>query len=381
MRWNSLNGVPRGSKNGCGAIIRMRTVWVIFARNRSKVMGPPNSQLMSTDPHEHSAARRYLFLALKISVSLVLLVVLFRQIDVASLWTTVRRASIPWLLVALAIYSVNVLASTWRWHLLLEAQQVPVRRRSLLGSFLVALFFNNFLPSNIGGDVIRISDTSGPAQSTTRAAAVVLTDRALGLMALVFVAALGASAAGTVHPAALPIWPVWLWVGFIAGAAASAPAVLAPVGFGRLLRPLTVFHPEWVGNRIEKLTDVLTRFRSQPSALLGCFVWAIFVQLTIVVFYHCVGYALHLQLSFSDLAVIVPLSFVVQMLPVSVNGFGVREATFSFYFTRVGQPLESALLVSLVPQALIMLCSLAGAAVYMSRAHRRARSSGTAAAV
>jgi glycosyltransferase 2 family protein len=336
---------------------------------------------MSTDHHEHSAARRYLFLALKISVSLVLLVVLFRQIDVASLWTTVRRASIAWLLVALAIYGINVLASTWRWHLLLDAQQVPVRRRSLLGSFMVALFFNNFLPSNIGGDVIRISDTSGPAQSTTRAAAVVLTDRALGLMALVFVAALGATAAGTVHPAALPIWPVWLWVGFIAAAAASAPAVLAPVGFGRLLRPLTVFHPEWVGSRIEKLTDVLTRFRGKPSALFGCFVWAIFVQFTIVVFYFAVGYALHLSLAFSDLAVIVPLSFVVQMLPVSVNGFGVREATFSFYFTRVGQPLESALLISLVPQALIMLCSLGGAAVYMSRAHRRARGSGSAAVV
>ena len=44
-----------------------------------------------------------------------------------------------------------------------------------------------------------------------------------------------------------------------------------------------------------------------------------------------------------DLAVIVPLSFVVQMLPVSVNGFGVREATFSFYFTRIGLPIESAL--------------------------------------
>jgi len=56
------------------------------------------------------------------------------------------------------------------------------------------------------------------------------------------------------------------------------------------------------------------------------------------------------------------------MLPVSVNGFGVREATFSFYFTRIGQPIESALLVSLVPQALIMLFSLTGAAVYVWRA-------------
>src|SRR5262245_8240360 len=328
---------------------------------------------MLPDVREPPAARRHLFLALKIAVSVVLLVVLFRQIDVTRLWQPVRRASLAWLVVALGIYSVNLLVSTWRWHLLLHAQQVSVRRRWLFGSFLVATFFNNFLPSNIGGDVIRISDTAGPARSKTRAAAVVLTDRALGLMALVLAAAMGASLASAVHPAALPIWPMWLWAGFLVGAAASAPAVFAPAGVGRLLRPLTVFHPEWVGNRIDKLTDVLSRFKAQPGALASCFAWAIFVQVTMVVFYYAVAYALHLNLSLSDLAVIVPLSFVVQMLPVSVNGFGVREATFSFYFTRLGQPLESALLISLVPQALIMISSLAGAAVYVSRAPRRAR--------
>jgi len=330
---------------------------------------------MSPDEREPSAARRYLFLALKITVSLVLLVVLFRQIDFRELWEPVRRASLMWLFVALGIYYFNLLISTWRWHLLLDAQRVPVRRRSLLGSFMVANFFNNFLPSNIGGDVIRISDTAGPAQSTTRAAAVVLTDRALGLMALVFVSALGASVAASIHPAALPIWPVWLWAGFFVGALVSAPAVFAPDGFGRLLRPLTVFHQEWVSNRIEKVTDVLSRFRAKPVALASCFAWAIAVQVTLIAFYFAVSYALHLDLSISDLAVIVPLSFVTQMLPVSVNGFGVREATFSFYFTRVGQPLESALLISLVPQAIIMISSLAGAAVYLWRSHQRARTS------
>ena len=65
-----------------------------------------------------------------------------------------------------------------------------------------------------------------------------------------------------------------------------------------------------------------------------------------------------------------PLSFVVQMLPVSVNGFGVREATFSFYFTRVGLPIESALLVSLVATALVMLFSVIGAGVWFARGHR-----------
>ena len=324
---------------------------------------------MSSEQPEASSARRHVLLAVKIAVSIILLVLLFSKIDGARLWAIARQASLRWLGVALIIYSLNMLASTWRWHVLLTAQEVDVRRRWLLGSFLVASFFNNFLPSNIGGDFVRISDTAKAARSRTLAATVVLMDRVLGLMALILVAALGASAAGSMHPAAIPIWPVWLWAGLLAGAAASAPAVLAPVGFSRLLQPLTVFHPEWVGGRIETLTEVLIRFRSQLGAIARCFATAVFVQATMVVFYFAVAHALHLNVSLSDLAVIVPISFVVQMLPVSFGGFGVREATFSIYFSRIGQPIESAIAMSLVAQALIMLFSLTGASVYIAR-HR-----------
>jgi glycosyltransferase 2 family protein len=322
---------------------------------------------MSAEHPEASSARHYILLALKIVVSIVLLVLLFSKVDVARLWAIARQASVRWFGAALAIYSLNMIASTWRWHLLLDAQRVEVRRRWLLGSFLVASFFNNFLPSNIGGDFVRISDTAKPARSRTLAATVVLMDRVLGLIALVLVAAVGASAAGAVHPTVLPIWPVWLWAGLLAGAAAASPAVFAPAGFGRLLQPLTVFHPEWVGNRIETLTTVLTRFRARPGVLARCFATAVFVQAAMVAFYFAVAHALHLNVSLSDIAVIVPISFVVQMLPVSFGGFGVREATFSIYFSRIGQPIESAIAMSLVAQALIMLCSLTGAAVYVSR--------------
>jgi uncharacterized membrane protein YbhN (UPF0104 family) len=107
---------------------------------------------------------------------------------------------------------------------LLAAQEIDVPLRRLFGSFLVALFFNNFLPSNVGGDVIRITDTAKPAGSKTLATTIVLVDRGLGLLGLVLVAALGATAAGAVHPAALPIWPVWLWAGFLLAAAATDSA-------------------------------------------------------------------------------------------------------------------------------------------------------------
>jgi hypothetical protein len=196
-------------------------------------------------------------------------------------------------------------------------------------------------------------------------------DRIVGLIGLALVAAIGATvASGGGQNGPTPIWPAWLWAGFLAGTVTTAPALLAPAGVGRLLQPLTVIHPEWVGRRIEHVTGALLRFRESPSALLGCFGGAVFVQAASVLFYTAVAYALHVNITAWDLAVIVPVSAVVQMLPVSVNGLGVREATFSFYFTRLGLPIESALLVSLIAAGLVMLFSITGAAVWFARGHR-----------
>jgi len=326
---------------------------------------------MTTPPAERPAARRYGLMAAKLAVSVVLLAFLFSRIDVGSLWASARRASVPWLAAAVGIYLVNVLISVWRWRLLLEAQEIELPWRMLLGSFLVAAFFNNFLPSNIGGDVIRIADTAKAAGSKTLATTVVLTDRVIGLIGLVLVAAMGSTMAASVagHVPS-PIWPSWLWAGFFVATMATAPAVLAPSGVGRLLQPLTVIHPEWVGGRIDGVTAALARFRTRPGAIARCFTGAVLVQATIVLFFTAVAHALHVPVGPCDLAVVVPLSFVVQMLPVSVNGFGVREATFSFYFTRIGLSMESALLVSLVATGLGMLVSLLGAIVWFARGHR-----------
>jgi len=326
---------------------------------------------MTSDPTEPRAARRHVLLAVKLAVSIILLTILFSRIDSARLWTSARQASIVWLVAAIGIYFVQVLVSAWRWHLLLEAQHVELPRRTLLASYLVAIFFNNFLPSNIGGDVIRIRDTAKATGSKTLATTVILVDRVLGLIGLVLVAALGATMVAEIGGhGPMPIGPLWLWAGFVIAAMVSAPVVLAPDGVGRLLQPLTVFHPEWVGTRIENIIAALSRFRDRPSAIVSCFGGAVIVQATIVLFYIAVAYALHVRIAPWDLAVIVPLSFIVQMLPVSVNGFGVREATFTFYFARVGLPIEAALLVSLGATAVVMIFSLSGAAVWFARGHQ-----------
>lgn len=311
--------------------------------------------------------RNALVWAVKIAVSAGLLYFLLRQVDLSRLWTLARDASIPFLAAALGLYLVMILVSAWRWGLLLHAQRVRIGFGALTNSFLVATFFNNFLPSNIGGDVIRIRDTARPAGSKTLATTVVLVDRGIGLLGLVFVAALGATAAARMSAAIGPIGPGLLWAALAGAIAVAAPVLLMPHGVGRLLRPLRAIHQEWVEERIGRLTRALARFGEAPRELAACFAGAILVQAILVGFYVAIAAAIHVRVPIAHLAILVPISFIVQMVPVSVNGFGVREYTFGLYFTQLGLPLESAIALSFIGAALIMLLSTSGAVAYLLR--------------
>jgi glycosyltransferase 2 family protein len=319
----------------------------------------------SDDSSRPSRARTLAISAIKAAVSIGLLALLFSRVDVSRLWGVARQASPAWLAAALVLYFAMVLASAGRWGLLLRAQHVRLPYSFLTQSFLVATFFNNFLPSNIGGDVVRITDTAKAAGSKTLATTVVLIDRGIGLLGLALMAATGASLMQRM--AVGPVGPAVLWAGFGVGAMIATPALLMPETVTRLLQPLRVFHQDWVDARIAKLTFALTRFKETPAALAGCFAGAVVVQATLVGFYVAIARSMNIPIGFAELAVIVPVSFIVQMVPLSVNGFGVREATFGFYFTRLGLPLESALLVSFVGAALIMLFSLTGGVAYLRR--------------
>jgi uncharacterized membrane protein YbhN (UPF0104 family) len=305
----------------------------------------------------------------KVTVSAGLLAVLFNRADLRTMLTQFRQMNLAWMTAALSMYGLMLLVSAWRWRLLLRIQAVHVRFGILTRSFLVATFFNNFLPSNIGGDVVRVADTAPAAGSKTLATTVILFDRGIGLMGLVLIAALGASSTSRLADGG-PVPPIALWAGFAAAMAVLTPALLVPALFARVLRPIRVLHPTWVDERLSRLTGALSRFGKAPGALIGCFGGAIVVQAVLVGFYLAIANSMQIPVGFPELAVIVPITFIVQMLPLSMNGFGVREATFGFYFSRLGLPLESALLVSFMGAALIMLFSLTGAAAYVTRNRR-----------
>jgi uncharacterized protein (TIRG00374 family) len=318
----------------------------------------------AAQPHR---GRQALIWVIKIVVSVGLLWILLAGVDLARLWHTVRTASVLWLAAALALYLGVILVSVWRWSLLLHAQHVQAKVGTLTNSYLVATFFNNFLPSNIGGDVVRIRDSAKFVGSKTLAATVVLVDRIVGLLGLVFVAAIGATVAARMSDAIGPLGPGLLWAAFAGALAVALPLLFLPHSVGFVLRPLRALHQEWVGERIERLTAGLTKFRDAPKSIAACFGGAIVVQGVFMGFYWSIAHALGLSVPVAHLAILVPISFVVQMLPLSVNGWGVREQTFVLYLTRLGLPAESALAMSFLGAALIMIFSTSGAAAYLSR--------------
>ncbi len=306
--------------------------------------------------------RRASSFVLKLSISIGLLAVLFRQTDVRAVAARLQQVELGWVLLALLVHLALLLISGWRWRRLLVTQNVHASTWQLTVSCLLANFFNNFLPSNIGGDVVRIADTASLTRSRTVAAAVVLLDRALGLIALFAVAASGSLLLQDALPGT-----GYLWALLVTGSLGAALVVSRPALVPRLLRPLTRVREDWVTERLGRLEDMLARVGSDRARLLQAFAGALAVQVLVVVFYLCVARGLHIDLPLRDALVIVPVSLVIQLAPVSINGFGVREAVFSYLFRRLGHPVDAGLALSIAGAALLILASLPGGLVFLLR--------------
>lgn len=301
----------------------------------------------------------------KTLISLGLLGWLFTQIDAGAVLSRLRQMDLRWAALAIALYAVMIVASAWRWQLLLETQEINATMSALTASWLVATFFNNFLPSNIGGDVVRIADTARLTASRTVAATVVLLDRALGLVALLLVAACGsvmAGAAGLAVPGGS-----YLWIAAVGMVAAGTPALFVPELVPRLLKPICRLRPGLFEQRLERLADTLWRLRARPLALAMSFAGAVFVQLVLIGFFLAAARSVGTPLPVLYGLVIVPISLVLQMVPISINGFGVREAVFSYFFVQLGLGADAGIALSLVSAFLIMLFSLSGGLVFLGR--------------
>jgi hypothetical protein len=307
-----------------------------------------------------------LALLAKIGVSLLLLIYLLRTTDLGALLLRLRQGDLLLLSGAIALYTAMIALSTWRWRVLIHAQGYAASLRELSASYLVATFFNNFLPSNIGGDVVRVEDGSRLTGSRTASLAIVAVDRMLGFGALYALAAAAFVAGGEPvrHLAGARVVLVGLGLlfaglGYVYFREGTARRLMARSGLQRV---------PWARKRFEVIQAAVHAYRRNLPAMLAAFGASLLLQALFVGYYFAVARSLRIPLSPAACFLMVPLCTIVQAVPVSFNGWGIRESVFVLYFDQVGLPRDSALAFSLVGAGLVVLLSLSGALVWTSRA-------------
>jgi uncharacterized protein (TIRG00374 family) len=305
--------------------------------------------------------KRTALLAAKLAVSAALLGYLLSTTDLQALNRRIRSGDTLLIALALLLYTGILALSTWRWRLLLKAQgyQAPIGRLS--ASYLVATFFNNFLPSNIGGDVIRVRDGSTLTGSTTASLAVVAIDRILGLGALYLLALLAFLLGGEAVKELVGARAVLLALGMVFGALAYV--FFKPGTARRLMDTSRLIRIPWAREKFEVVQAAVHVYRERLPAFAG----SVAIQAVVVCYFYAVAHSLRIPLPLSASFLIVPLCTLIQTVPISFNGWGIRESVFIVYFAQLGLPRESALAFSLTGAGLIVLLSLSGAVVWTSR--------------
>jgi hypothetical protein len=319
--------------------------------------------------------KKYALSAMRIVVSVGLLVWLLRTIDLAVLLRKLSSAKIGWLVAALLVNSAANILGALRWKLLLQSQGRELSIPFLFNSYLVGLFFNNFLPSTIGGDVVRaVNAKKKGGGSLTENLTVVLVERLIGLLATL---TLGGVAALT--GAAHRIDPRVDWA---LGAALLASVLGLYLALSARVRRFTLtylgrlpFH--FVRNTIGKMLAAFELFSKARSALAANFFLSLIFQFVLIIHFWVIQFAFGESVPFLTFVVVVPLVFCVMLLPIGLNGLGVRESAFVWFLTRAGMEPASALALSLASYAIAVAQGLLGAGVHLTREMRGARESGS----
>jgi uncharacterized membrane protein YbhN (UPF0104 family) len=246
-------------------------------------------------------------------------------------WAQLRAAvagldPLVWLAAA-ALYVSTLLVSSYRWQLMARPLGFDLGWRRFAGLFYVGVYFNLMLPTSVGGDVVRAWQLGGPGR---RSAALlsVLVERGSGLLVLLLLAV----AATLGSPRALEPWVVG---GVMTLAGCAAAGLVGVTVAGRLTR-------RWPrpGSRLGRLraegAEAWRVYSRRPGLVAGATGLSLFVQGMNVVVVWVIDRALGVGVPVSYYAIAVPVVTLLTLLPVSVNGMGVRETAMGLMLGPVG---------------------------------------------
>ncbi|MBX2801105.1 MAG: flippase-like domain-containing protein [Myxococcales bacterium] len=275
---------------------------------------------------------------LSVAVTAALLAWLFSRIDASRAWALVRGASPGWLLLAAALGPVQIALSAERWKRAANALQLPLPRREAVAEFALGTFLNQLLPGGVAGDAVRVWRQRRDDRELGPVLRAAVADRAFGVGALCGVVLLS-----------LLAWP-WLHPGV--ARPTGAVVVAAGVALLLLLAALAPARtPLW-----GRIAPDLRRAVLHPSVVWGQLGISLLLTATFMLGFAACAQALGQELGMATLTV-VPWLLLAMSVPLSVGGWGPREATAVALLPALGWSAESAMALS----ALYGLTALAGA--------------------
>jgi glycosyltransferase 2 family protein len=305
-------------------------------------------------------ARRRAGSILRVVLTVVMFAVLVARVHFSSLVPRWDLGTVGWLLAAMVATFIGIAFASLRWQRVLSALDLPHRMSKLLPTYLASLFIGNFLPTTIGGDVLRVRRISSQNGETPRTFASVVLERLTGwaVLPLITLAALAINPTlldlpggnNAAHAAVVVSFATLVLLG----------GVLCVAGHPRLGGRLAS-HSGW--RRFPGAIHLgLARFRRQPVRAAEVLAAGVGYQLAIVAAAFLAGQAMNIGVGWTAFMAFMPVVAMVTVLPFpTVGGLGLREGALVVFLAPLGVSHSHAIALGLMVYAINLLVSLLGA--------------------
>lgn len=293
---------------------------------------------------------------LKLGVSVGLLFYLFSLVDLARMTALFAHARLSALSGAWLVMLLGLVVSAYKWQALLRVDGIGCSILELTRYYLVGIYFNNFLPTSIGGDASRAYLVARRHHSTLPAVTSIFAERFSGLLAL-----LAVGVVGLLLTEGLVARNERLVILVLAGSVVLGGSVLLVEG---VWRRFFCFLSEGIRTKVSRFFQSLKSYCADPKALWALAWTSLIYPFLVVLVYFFGAQALSIDVSFLALMVVVPAVTLLTLIPFSLNGLGIREGGFVFFLARAGVERSEALSLSLVVYGLTLLFSICGGCIF-----------------
>jgi glycosyltransferase 2 family protein len=301
--------------------------------------------------------RRILLSTIKIMISVALLYVALRKTDFSNLASRVGLASLGWIGLAVAVTLLQVFFGALRWREISADCDAPLEMTQAMRFNLIGSFFNQTLPSSIGGDAVRLWLVARGGAGWRAATYSIFVDRALGLIALaiIVVASLPWSYRLITDPAGRS---ALLFVDFA--------ALVSGIGFLAMGRLPWLWLKRWWGTHHLHACSVIANrlvFSRDHGPKLA--VMSLLIHILAAVIAWCVARSIAAPVLFIQVLQLVPPLMLITMVPISIAGWGLREASFGLAFGYAGLETSEGINVSLLFGAVYFIVGALGGLVWV----------------